>query len=214
MVKKRILIFTGGRLGEWALEHIEENDILYGADGGALFLVSHGLRPTVSLGDFDSVTVEQLQQIKAASAETFDCDPVDKDFTDTELAFRQALRQKPDQIILFGALGTRFDHSLANVHLLRSAAESGVAAAIVDEHNSIRLVTDALVLERKARYSYVSLLPLTEKVAGITLTGFQYPLSNATLEIGQSLGISNILSSDRGTITITEGMLLVIESVD
>lgn len=214
MINKRILIFTGGRLGEWALEHIEENDILYGADGGALFLVSHGLRPAVSLGDFDSVTEEQLLQIRAASAETFDCDPVDKDYTDTELAFRQALRQKPEQIILFGALGTRFDHSLANVHLLRSAAELGIDAAIVDEHNSIRLVTEALMLERKARYSYVSLLPLTEKVAGITLTGFQYPLSNATLEIGQSLGISNVLSSDRGTITITEGMLLVIESVD
>lgn len=214
MGNQRILIFTGGRLGEWALRHIRDNDILYGADSGALFLVSHQLKPAVSLGDFDSVTDEQLQAIRLASTITYDCDPVDKDYTDTELAFREALRNNPDEIVLLGAIGTRFDHSLANVHLLRTAAERGIAAVIVDEHNAIRLMTDTLELERREGFAHVSLLPLSERVTGITLTGFQYPLTEAALTIGQSLGISNVLSGERGTITIREGLLLVIESRD
>ncbi|MBW7477588.1 thiamine diphosphokinase [Paenibacillus oenotherae] len=214
MGNNRILIFTGGRLGEWALEHIQEGDTLYGADSGALFLVKHGFRPDLSLGDFDSVTGEQLAAIRQASTETYDCDPVDKDYTDTELAFRQALGQQPDEIVLLGALGTRFDHSLANVHLLRSAIEQGIAALIMDEHNTIRLIDGMVELERSPHRSYVSLLPLSTQVTGITLVGFQYPLTDASLEIGQSLGISNVLLHDRGTISIRDGLLLVIESRD
>jgi thiamine pyrophosphokinase len=52
------------------------------------------------------------------------------------------------------------------------------------------------------------------EVTGITLRGFQYPLTDATLTIGQSLGISNVLLEPEGTITIKEGLLLVIQSSD
>ena len=50
---KRIIIFTGGSLGDWALQLIEPGDYLIGADGGALFLVVNGYQPDLSLGDFD-----------------------------------------------------------------------------------------------------------------------------------------------------------------
>ncbi|WP_309568566.1 thiamine diphosphokinase [Paenibacillus sp. sptzw28] len=209
----RILIFTGGRLGPWALSHITPEDLLIGADGGALFLVSHGMRPNIALGDFDSVTPEQLALIEAQSDEIIACDPIDKDYTDTELAWRLALTKHPHQIMLFGALGSRFDHSLANIHLLRSAAESGVDAAIVDENNLIQLTTNELVLTDN-NFPYVSLLPLSTTVTGITLSGFRYPLHDAALEIGQSLGISNVLSGRQGLIRIREGLLLVIQSRD
>ena len=60
----------------------------------------------------------------------------------------------------------------------------------------------------------MSLLPLTEAVTGITLTGFLYPLHEATVEIGQSIGISNKLLENEGLIKIRSGLLLVIESRD
>jgi thiamine pyrophosphokinase len=210
---ERILIFSGGRLGRWALDRIRPGDMLIGADGGALFLAESGLRLDVALGDFDSVTEDELQLIRRESGETMDCDPVDKDYTDTELAFRLALSKRPRQIELIGALGTRFDHSLANVHLLRTASECGVDALIADEFNVIRLVSRQIALENSG-FPYVSLLPLTPVVRGITLEGFRYPLDNATLEMGQSLGISNILEHSLGVVRIREGLLLVIESRD
>nr|WP_274655155.1 thiamine diphosphokinase [Paenibacillus humicola] len=213
MDNPRIVIFSGGRLGPWALEAVQPDDVLIGADGGALFLIDNGLRPDTALGDFDSVSPGQLREIRLRSGETLDCDPVDKDYTDTELAFRLALTKRPASVLLLGVLGTRFDHSLANVHLLRTAARNGVEAMIVDEHNRIRLAAKELTLPASG-FPYVSLLPLTPSVTGITLEGFRYPLREATLEIGQSLGISNVLEAETGIVRIRDGELLVIESRD
>ncbi|MFC4809528.1 thiamine diphosphokinase [Paenibacillus sp. GCM10023250] len=213
MNDKRIVIVTGGRLGDWALPLIEPDDFLIGADAGALFLARRGLRPDIALGDFDSVTAEELALVRRVSAETREYDPVDKDYTDTELAWRLAVAKRPKEIVLVGGLGTRFDHTLANVHLLRFAAREGVPACLADEHNRIRLVSRSLRIADEG-FPYISLLPLTESVTGITLTGFRYPLADAAIEIGQSIGISNKLTGGEGMIAIKEGLLLAIESRD
>ncbi|MBD2847950.1 thiamine diphosphokinase [Paenibacillus sp. IB182496] len=209
----RTLIFSGGALGDWARALIRPGDRLIGADRGARYLVEHGYAPDLAIGDFDSVSAAELAAIRAAARETADCDPVDKDYTDTELAVRRALQERPRELVLVGALGTRLDHSLANLHLLELARRSGVEASIVDAHNRVRLVTQQLQLERSA-YTHVSLLPLSERVAGITLEGFRYPLREAELALGQSLGISNVLEGERGSIAVRAGLLLVIETHD
>ncbi|WP_042161840.1 thiamine diphosphokinase [Paenibacillus gorillae] len=214
-MKQRILIFTGGRLGDWATKLVQPQDYLIGADSGALFLIRNGFTPDIAIGDFDSVTGDELAEIRLHSKALIDCDPIDKDFTDTEMAFRRALEQQPSEIALIGALGTRFDHSLANVHLLSLALEQEVAASIIDEHNQIRLAQGPQTLSlNKGNYAHVSLLPLSQQVTGIYLTGFQYPLADATLQIGQSLGISNVILDDSGTIRFAEGILLIIQSKD
>lgn len=210
---KRILIFTGGRLGPWALEEIKVEDVVYGADRGAHFLVTHKINPDLAIGDFDSVSQEELNYITSQSVQTITCDPIYKDFTDTEMAFEHALLQKPDEIVLIGALGSRFDHSLANVHLLRKAQEREIACTIVDEKNEIILTTEQATIVKK-QFNNVSLLPLSMEVTGITLQGFQYPLHDATLRIGQSLGISNVLEGEVGHISISSGLLLIIQSKD
>ncbi|MEI7027980.1 thiamine diphosphokinase [Paenibacillus sp. y28] len=217
MTTKRILIFSGGTLGTWALDYIRELDILVGADRGALFLVEHGWRPHMSLGDFDSVIPEQLNKIKAASLDIQTWDPIHKDWTDTELALRWAIGQQPSEIILLGVLGTRFDHTLANVHLLRVALAHGIPCRIADAMNILQLVEQELVITRNETgdaFNTVSLLPLSLDVHGITLQGFRYPLQDASLTLGQSLGISNVLESDVGRIRIASGLLLVIRSCE
>ncbi|MBD2869795.1 thiamine diphosphokinase [Paenibacillus arenilitoris] len=212
-MQQRIVICTGGRLGRWALEYINPEDVLIGADSGARFLVAHGLSPDISIGDFDSVSGGELAAIRQRSGRTIACDPVDKDYTDTEMAFRLALDMKPRELVLLGALGTRFDHTLANVHLLALADARNVNAVIVDEHNKIVLTSGEATIVQEG-FPNVSLLPLTMEVSGITLTGFQYPLTDATLSIGQSLGISNVLVRSTGTIRISDGLLLIIQSRD
>jgi len=212
---KRALIMAGGRLGPWALGLIRPDDILIGADRGAVFLVQHGFSPDIAVGDFDSVTPEEREAVRRASVRFEPCDPVMKDDTDTELAFRLALERSPDAVWIAGALGTRFDHSLANVHLLVQALERGVDCRLVDEHNVIRLTDGRLTVEDpENRYPYVSLLPLTPVVTGVTLRGFRYPLVNHTVTMGRTLTISNALADKRGTVEIASGLLLVIQSRD
>lgn len=212
-MQPRIIVCTGGDLDTWALQNIKQDDILIGADSGAKFLISAGLKPDIAIGDFDSVSEQELLMIRECSNQVISCDPIDKNYTDTEMAFRLALDMKPKEIVLLGALGTRFDHSLANVHLLSLAADHHIKASIIDRHNLIQVITTTTVIASNC-YPNVSLLPLSAFVSGITLVGFQYPLLNARLVIGQSLGISNVLVAEEGKIYIREGQLLVIQSKD
>jgi thiamine pyrophosphokinase len=214
MKQQRIIIFSGGTLGAWALEDTKPDDVYVGADRGALFLVQQGINPDIALGDFDSVDEAELELIVHNSKQLMTCDPVKKDLTDTEMAFNWALDQKPYEIIMYGALGTRFDHSIANIHLLLKAMLNHTICTIVDPYNRIRLINQPLKLERSTRFNQVSLLPFSLEVTGITLQGFQYPLNEATLSIGQSLGISNRIIEPYGHILMKQGMLLVIESRD
>jgi thiamine pyrophosphokinase len=211
----RAVILGGGRLGEWALRHIRPDDLLIATDRGALFAVQHGLRPRMSLGDFDSITPAELAEVEAGSEAVNACDPVWKDLTDAEMAFEYALSQGVQEILMLGVTGTRLDHTLANLHLLAAAEQHGVQAVIIDPHNEIRLATSRQPLTIvPSGYRYVSLLPLTWQVTGITLAGFLYPLEDAVLTLGMTRGISNELIADRGTIELKSGQLLVIQSRD
>ncbi|GED25482.1 thiamine pyrophosphokinase [Brevibacillus agri] len=213
MKPTRILLFAGGKLGDWAIRHIRPDDWLVGVDRGAMFLVRHGFAPRLSIGDFDSVTAEEMAEIERHSLHVSSCDPVMKDLTDTEMALAWAIQQKPAEIVLLGVLGSRFDHTLANVQLLHKALQAKASCRIVDERNEIRLVDSHCRIEQD-HFAHVSLLPLTAEVSGITLRGFMYPLENATLRIGDTLGISNVLTEQTGTIDVATGQLLVIKSKD
>jgi len=208
-----ITICSGGIVGEWALHYIKQANYVIGADRGAQFLIEHGIEPNIALGDFDSVNNEQMTKIKDNSKQFIGFDAIDKDYTDTQIAYMHALELKPQQIIIVGGLGTRYDHSLANLQLLELSLEYDIPTTIIDEHNCIQLMNDTLTLSQNS-YHYVSLIPYSDQVTGITLKGFKYPLTDATLTKGRSIGISNELINDTGTIHIKSGKLLVIQAND
>lgn len=209
----RILIFSGGNLGEWALKEIRDNDYLIGVDSGAWFLVQNNLKPHFAIGDFDSVTEEEYRQIRRECGEIYSCDPVDKDYTDTEMAFNWAMVRNPKEIVLLGAAGSRLDHTLANLHLLYKGLKKGILSRVLDEKNEI-IITDKNISISKNSFRYISLLPFSFEVTGVTLEGFKYPLNNAAIKVGESIGISNVLLDDVGKINIKSGILLVIRSSD
>lgn len=214
---RRAVIYTGGELGPWALAIPRQGDYIIGADRGAAFLVRHRFTPDLAVGDFDSVSPVEFEAIQAVSGQTERCDPIDKDCSDTELAFRAAIESGSSEIIILGATGSRFDHSLANVHLLRKSLELGIPCRLLDACNEIQLTDRTLTIANPGQtYRYVSLLPLSLQVTGVTLSGFRYPLQDAVLELGQSVGltISNELIAEQGTIQVESGLLLVIQSTD
>ena len=63
-------------------------------------------------------------------------------------------------------------------------------------------------------YRFISLIPLTTQVTGVTLKGFKYLLQDATLTIGESIGISNEQIEKRAEIKLKDGILICIESKD
>ncbi|MDP4098637.1 thiamine diphosphokinase [Paenibacillus sp. P96] len=210
---RRAIIFSGGALSPDDWSEIGEGDLIIGADRGALYLVEHGIRPDIAVGDFDSILPEQKQQVEAYSSRILSCDPVHKDLTDTELALELAIGEQIGEVLLLGATGTRMDHTLANLQMLLRAMQHHIHCVIQDAHNRIMLTGTEAVVEDRG-YTYISLLPMTTEVTGINLEGFMYPLVNATLKMGQSRGVSNRLVAPSGKVSIESGMLLIIQSRD
>ncbi|MBM7552806.1 thiamine diphosphokinase [Thalassobacillus pellis] len=194
--------------------YYEETVHWIGADRGAEVLLERGVPITKALGDFDSVTSATLKQIKAKAAEV-DVYPEEKDDTDLEIAVMEAMKMKPDKILLFGVTGGRIDHTLANIQLLYTLLKAEIPCTIIDTQNQMELTSPGThAVTRNTDYPYISFLPLTMEVTGLHLEGFYYPLENNDLPIGSTLCMSNKLVKDIGTFSYTQGILLLIRSRD
>ncbi len=226
MNKKRGLIITGGNIStDFAKSYIErhnlmaEDTIVLAVDKGLMISNELSIPINYLLGDFDSVPSHLLEKYKELNVErdTFqllEYNPV-KDATDTQIAVDLAIRLGVEEIIILGGTGTRLDHVLANIQILVSPLNENIKAYLVDEHNKIYLLKNNLTLyKNKLHGDYVSLLPLTDVVYGITLEGFKYPLNNKTYYLGDSIGVSNEVVKEEANILLDSGTLIVIESKD
>lgn len=214
----KTVIVTGGTVDDaFALSYMKEQkfDYFIAADAGIRFFIKAGIRPDEVLGDFDSADPLQLSALRKDPHITFHQYRPEKDAVDTELALMLALEKKSSEIHILGGTGTRMDHMLGTVRLLGFAMERGVCCYLVDAHNRIRLIQQQTILTKAGQYgTYVSLLPLTTQVTGVTLTGFKYPLYHHTLEGFTSLGISNEIVDETAVIDLKEGIVILAESKD
>ncbi|HWR68363.1 MAG TPA: thiamine diphosphokinase [Desulfomonilia bacterium] len=183
-------------------------ECIIAADRGAEYCLDAGVIPHLVVGDMDSLDEGVLPRLDASGA-VIKRFSTDKDQTDTEIALIEALQRGARVVEILGALGDRFDHALANVHLLRMALRHGIQARITSDTQQIFLVDAETRLER-CRGCTVSFLPLTEKVQGITLRGFVYELDDACMEIGKPFGVSNRVKSAKAWVMVKEGVLLAV----
>ncbi|OCA85489.1 thiamine pyrophosphokinase [Bacillus sp. FJAT-27225] len=187
-----------------------------GVDRGTVELLKRGIKPIAAFGDFDSVSIEELAGVKAEIPNLAKYKP-EKDETDMELALIWALEQEPDCIRLFGASGGRIDHSLANIQLVEKYAVLAPQSAIyiLDNRNAVWIKGPGTYqVHKDSTKKYISFLPSTETVKGLTLKGFKYPLVDQYVEKGSTLCISNELLEDSGTFSFSEGILIIIRSND
>jgi thiamine pyrophosphokinase len=209
---ENVIIISGGHFGDpiFFKKKIAEieNSLIIVCDGGVRHVQQLGIKPDVIIGDMDSIEPAQLANYSAQGVKIIKY-PANKDFTDTELALDYALNLKPTAIYIWGAQGGRLDHTLANVLLLRKGQKAGIKTCLIDEY------CEVFVIDQEAAFSgaegqTVSVIALTPKVEGLSLSGFVYPLKDAVLTMGESLGMSNIIDEAHTKISVRAGNLLVI----
>ena len=109
----KIALFAGGTIDNFQMDF----DLFIGVDRGSLLLIEQGICPDLAVGDFDSVSEKELALIYSQSKEVLQAQP-EKDDTDLELAVKAVFARYPQvQVTIFGALGGRLDHTLANIFL-------------------------------------------------------------------------------------------------
>ena len=190
----------------------DDAKFIISVDGGASHLKQMGIEPDILVGDFDSVSSEDYFYFVNQGIEVSKF-PAEKDMTDSELAVELAVSKGADEIVFIGALGTRMDHSISNILMLRTLVEKDIKAYIINEKNEIYMCRNQITIPKKEG-SRLSLIPVTAEAKGVTTKGLKYPLKDATMKLGTSWGVSNEFVWDEATVRVSEGILLVIVSCD
>lgn len=207
----RAVIFANGVLNLPAAPSvIRPGDILIAADGGVRHCRELGVLPAVVIGDLDSLVPDEISALQEAGVEIAR-HPARKDQTDLELAFRHAISLGVDEILVLGALGARWDMTIANILLLIVPELAGTAVRLIDGQQEIGLLRgEGKITFQGRKGDILSLIPLGQDARGVTLAGLEYPLENDRLGFGSTRGISNVLIAETATVHLKQGLLLCI----
>ena len=185
-------------------------------DGGFAALESVGCVPDAVMGDFDSLGY--VPQVPDA-VEVFEY-PTHKDESDMELALRLAQERGFEAVEVYGAIGGRLDHTLANLQLLARFSEAGLRVTAVDlveaERSTSAVGTALTFLTGPAKLKLephpgetVSVFSLSDESHDVTETGLAYPLDHVVLMNRTSWGLSNEFTNAPATISVATGTLVV-----
>ena len=193
-------------------------DLVIAVDGGLPRLLAQGIEPDLILGDFDSLGEDLfplLEKLERTGRKKVLRLPREKDDTDTIYAARLCLEQGYRDFLIYGALGGRLDHTMANIQTLAWLRERDARAYLVGKTTLVSVLSSEKVTFPENFEGIFSLFALDSRVTGVTLEGMKYPLQDGELTNSFPLGVSNEISSEisytqRASVTVREGKALMI----
>lgn len=210
-------MFLNGDCGSAALSFCAKtaHDKVIAVDGGLRHCLSLGLTADVLIGDLDSAATSDVEKLDAERTAVVRF-PVSKDATDMQLALEYLLNAGFSRVTLAGISGGRTDQMLCN-WLLLGQARWKFSIDIIDDSGLGFVLAGGTTRSLSVRPgATVSLLPLSATAGGVSTGGLHYPLKDADLQLGSSLGISNVAGEHNSvaeaaeiSITLVEGVLLV-----
>lgn len=210
------VVLSGGESDDSMVTVVRWSKLVVAADSGVLFLKRHKIVPDIVVGDFDSCSEEIPMELAARGSAVIKL-PRDKDKTDTEMALDLVSERGFSRALVVGALGgTRVEHELANVFLLEWYARRGLDVILVSKASTICGLagSDYPISGERVLCGFpgdwVSILPVTGEILGVTALGLKFPLKEATLKRGTTLGVSNEMLSSTATLTAARGFALVV----
>ncbi len=187
------------------IRSLEEHYIIC-ADAGYKHAKAQNIVPDIIIGDFDSYegAVEEIE----GNIETF---PIRKDDTDTMLAIKHGLRNGMRNFMIYGALGGRLDHTMANIVSLRYLLDNGAKGWLISPENCVTMIeNDSITVKKDDDYPNFSLFCYGKKASGISIKGCEYSFDEIELDENFPLGVSNHIIEDSAHVAVRDGALIVI----
>ena len=207
----KAFIYTGGVISkDGILDRPTGDDITIAADSGIKNAALLGVTVQFAVGDFDSFPEAEIPK----NTEIITV-PKEKDFTDTELAINTALAKGANEIVIIGGLDGRLDHTLTNIILLEDLAKHGVHVTITNGMNRIRYIESTSTLIPRSHFKYLSIVPRSPVLKGLTILGCKYSLEKKTIKnTATGFTISNEILHNCAFIAVKKGAILIVESSD
>lgn len=213
---KRGIVVAGGSVDAEFLSILKacgSEVVSIGVDAGISIFLEAGLEADYYLGDLDSIDPEDIPFIPAERLQKF---PAEKNASDLELALDLCVDLGLSDVEVYGATGTRWDHSFSNLLMLKHFYDLGLGVVLVNLRNRAMVLSSYQVLSKEdvEKYRYLSILPLSMEGIVVSEVGVKYPLNHEYLAFGQTRGVSNETLGEEVEIHVIEGVALLILSND
>jgi thiamine pyrophosphokinase len=184
--------------------------LVVAADGGARYALAAGIVPDLIVGDMDSLGEDLALEIEDRGAE-LERHPESKDKMDGHLAVLAAGERGATAVDFVCAYGGKPGAAFAVPHILLAAERIGLLSTVVADWGRMFVVEAGFRAVEGALGDGVSIFPLSGPASGVTLDGMAYPLQNASLEPGDTLGFHNELLGAEAKVSVQSGALLVVQ---
>lgn len=177
--------------------------LVIAADRGLVHLEEQGLVPDLIVGDFDSLG-------RVPAGDNIIRHPVEKDDTDTMLAVKTGLERGCRTFVLYGGVGGRLDHTVANLQTLSFLADHGARGYLVGEGFIAAAIKNGSLDFGPEMAGTISVFCAGSPAGGVDLEGLYYPLHDGVLTAGFPLGVSNSFTGRPARVSVRRGTLLVL----
>ena len=213
MMRKRAILMCAGEYEQMEIP-CTAGDLVVAVDGGLGRLLEQKIEPDLVLGDFDSLGAEYrsyLEMLEKEQPERLRRLPCEKDDTDTLYACRVCQERGCREILIYGGLGGRLDHTLANIQTLAWLIEQGTAGYLLGKKTLVTVLDGEEMKLPEGFSGTFSLFALDTEVSGVTLEGMKYPLYDAAMTNAFPLGVSNeVHSTQRACLRVRTGKAVVL----
>lgn len=200
---KKICYIIGAGSSAGMELHPGEGDFVIAADGGYEPLKALGLRPDLAVGDFDSLGYlpEDVPTLRH---------PPEKDDTDMMLAIYEGMARGFEDFIIFGGLGGRLDHSLANLQSLCYVSRKGSRAWLWGEDTALTAMTDGTIQFPAQCSGMFSVFAQGGNARGVWEKGSKYTLNGSELRFDCPMGVSNEFCGEAVEVSVADGTLAIL----
>lgn len=196
-------VVGAGEIGEVKLFSPDKGDYVIGVDGGYEYLEKMQIEADLVVGDFDSLCHEPEHKNTIRL-------PAEKDDTDMFFALKQGVKQGYKQFCIYGGLGGRVSHTIANLQCLLWLARQGMRGWLVGKDVLITVIKNESIQLEKERKGYLSVFAFDGTAKGVYLKNLKYPLQDAVLTTDFPIGTSNEFIGEESEITVEDGALIVV----
>lgn len=178
-------------------------DLVIAADGGYDYLKKSVIEADILIGDFDSITA-------VPDGKEIIRHPVEKDDTDSFLAYKLGLEKGYRTFVVLGGIGGRLDHTIANIQMLCNMAKNHSRGFLVGDGTVISVIDNSAIRFTKDNNGNFGVFAHNTSANGVTIKGAKYNLQNSTITPEYPVGVSNEFIGTEASVSVTDGQLLLI----
>lgn len=214
VVNKTCILIGAGEFNDDP-KSVEKDAYIIAVDGGIDYCRLYSINPDLYMGDFDSLSEagrKFLFHISENYPKKVISLPKEKDDTDMLAAIKEGMKRGMFNFKIFGGLGKRLEHTIANIQCLIYLKNKGARGELIDKGIRISVIRDESMRFKREKKGYLSCFCMGAEARGVSIRGMKYKLNDVSLTDSYPIGISNEFIGEESEIEVKEGLLLIIES--